>query len=128
MTQPLIKVGIGVGHREICTPRDQKFEEFFQLFKRLPIEQVDVQYTKEGLSNLDALFIGAPRSPFTASEVEAIKEWTEGGGRLLLLSSMGGDRAVQCFSYNKTNLGELVLDPKFVRGAPCVRDACGMRR
>ena len=113
MTKPFIKVGIGVGHREICTPGNQKFEEFFQLFKRLPIEQVDVQYTKEGLEKLDALLFGAPIKPFTASEVEAIKEWTESGGRLLLLSSMGGDRAVQGFSYNKTNLGELVPEVLF---------------
>ena len=33
MTQAMIKVGIGVVHREICTPESQEFEEFFQLFK-----------------------------------------------------------------------------------------------
>ena len=113
MTPRLIKIGVGTLHREVCTPDNQEFQEFFQLFKRLPVERVDVQYTREGLSKLDALFIGAPRTRFAPDEIAAIKEWTENGGRLLLLSSMGGDRAVQCLSYNTTNLGGLVPEVEF---------------
>ena len=47
MTQALIKVEIGIVYRELCTPKDQEFEDFFPLFKRLSIEQVHVRYTKE---------------------------------------------------------------------------------
>jgi hypothetical protein len=113
MSPTLIKLGIGTLHNEICTPDNKEFIDFFQVFKRIPIERVDVQYTKEGLANIDALFIGASRKPFNESEVEAIKEWTENGGRLMLVSSMGGDKAVQCFSYNQTNLGEIAPEVEF---------------
>ena len=108
-----IRIGIADKRNELCTLDHPDYAEFFHSFQRMPVELQSVDYTEQALANCDALLIGAPREPLSATEVQTIRQWVQSGGRLLLLSTMGGDSAVDCSSYHQTNLHEISFGVQF---------------
>ena len=102
-----IQIGFGTEHGEICNPENPEFALFFHMFSRFPVEVQRVRYTKEALESIDALLVGCPLQELSTEECAAIRTWVQNGGFLLLLSTMGGDRAVGCDRHYRSNLSAL---------------------
>lgn len=113
-------IGIACGHGEQVVPDNSEYNLFFELLRSQGrrTEAIDGQITEDRLAGVSALLIGEPHAGLEAPEIEAIRRWVQGGGHLLVLSTMGGDSAPGCVepTYG-VNLSDLL---PFVDFLDCV--------
>ena len=100
-----MKLGISTIHGESIRPdRPKNFDLFFEFLSRAGVacELIDSRLTlREELRRYAGLLIGAPEGCFNSAENQAVREYVEGGGKILIILKYGGDRVLGA------NIGQL---------------------
>ena len=108
MAEPQVfRVGVIQHHGELVSLDNSEFGLFFRILDNQRFECRVVSPLDREWAEFDGLLIGVPTAKMAEDEIEAIREYIRGGGRVLAMVSFGGDAAPHGNPEWESNVAEL---------------------
>lgn len=103
-------LGLSINHNEQINPLNDQYSIFFEILRLFDwrTEPINTDLTNEVLTNYKNILIGEPHNKFSDQEIDALREWINRGGNILIIGSLGGDSAPSGDRYSESNIGHLL--------------------